>query len=64
VIEPFLDSVGRTLAQDGQVLLLVSTLTGVDAVREIARDVGLTSETVAEESHPFERLVVLRFRLE
>jgi release factor glutamine methyltransferase len=62
VIEPFLHDVGRSLAPDGQVLLLVSTLTGVEAVRAIAAEAGLVGETVAEESHPFEQLVVLRLR--
>lgn len=60
VIEPFLDDVGRVLAPGGQVLLLVSTLTDVEAVRTIAGEAGLVGETVAEKSHPFERLVVLR----
>jgi release factor glutamine methyltransferase len=62
VIEPFLDDVGRTLDPDGQVLLLVSTLTDVDAVRDTAAEAGLVGESVAEESHPFERLVVLRLQ--
>jgi release factor glutamine methyltransferase len=62
VVEPFLRDVRRVLAPDGQALLLVSTLTGVDAVRDIARTSGLTTERVAEESHPYEKLVVLRLR--
>lgn len=60
VVDPFLDSVGRVVAPDGEVLLLVSTLTGLEAVTERARDRGFTVETLAEESYPFERLVVLR----
>jgi release factor glutamine methyltransferase len=63
VIEPFLDDVGRPLVPGGQVLLLVSTLTDVEAVRAIAAEAGLVGEPVAEESHPFERLVVLRLQL-
>lgn len=59
VIEPFLDGVGRVLAPAGRVLLLVSTLTGLDAVVEYAAKRGLSAEEVAAESHPFERLVVL-----
>ncbi|PSP84604.1 methyltransferase [Halobacteriales archaeon QS_1_68_17] len=59
VVEPFLASVGRVLAPAGEVYLLVSTLTGVDAVRELAADAGFDAETVATESFPFEKLVVL-----
>jgi len=59
VVDPFLDSVRRVLAPDGRVLLLVSTLTDVDAVSERAAANGLVAEEVASESFPFERLVVL-----
>ena len=60
VIEPFLADVGRVLAPGGRVLLLVSTLSGVEAVVDRADDAGFASETVAEESFPFETLSVLR----
>ncbi|PSQ44982.1 methyltransferase [Halobacteriales archaeon SW_7_68_16] len=59
VVDPFVDAVGRVLAPDGVTYLLVSTLTGVDAVRERAHGAGLDTAVVAEESHPFETLVVL-----
>jgi release factor glutamine methyltransferase len=59
VVDPFLDSVRRVLAPDGHVLLLVSTLTDVDAVSERAAANGLVAGEVASESFPFERLVVL-----
>ena len=62
VIEPFLSSVGRVLRPGGRVLLLVSTLTDVEAVGELAAENGLTAAEVASESHPFERLVVLALR--
>ena len=62
VVEPFLDTVRRVLVPGGTVLLLVSTLTDVDAVREAAVEGGLRTRTVASESHPFERLVVLELR--
>jgi release factor glutamine methyltransferase len=51
--------VGRVLAPDGTVLLLVSSLTGIDAVRSTAADNGLEAREVTEENVPFERLVVL-----
>jgi len=62
VIDPFLATVRRVLVDDGVVLLLVSSLTDIDAVRASAAAGGLTAREVAEESHPFERLVVLELR--
>lgn len=59
VIEPFLDDVGRVLAPDGELLLLLSTLTGIEAVAAYAADRGLAAQTAREESYPFERLAVL-----
>ncbi|MBV0923365.1 methyltransferase domain-containing protein [Halomicroarcula limicola] len=61
LVDPFLASVGRVLAPDGAALLLVSSLTDPDAVREYGRERGLASERVASEKHPYEELVVLRF---
>lgn len=60
VIEPFLDSVGRVLASEGIVLLLVSSLTGFETVIDRAKKVGFSTTTVAEESFPFETLSVLK----
>jgi len=60
VVDPFLHGVGRVLAEGGEAYLLISTLTGPEAVRETARESGLVMETVAEESHPFEKLLVVR----
>lgn len=60
VIEPFLADVRRVLAPEGRALLLVSTLTGVEAVRDLARENGLTTRQVTEEAHPYEKLLVLR----
>lgn len=62
VVEPFLGDLRRVLAPDGDAFLLVSSLTGVEAVRDHARASGLTTMEVAAESHPFERLVVLHLR--
>jgi len=61
LVDPFLESVGRVLAPDGEVLLLISSLTDPDAVRDHARKHGFASERVATENHPYEALVVLRF---
>ncbi|WP_338742063.1 HemK2/MTQ2 family protein methyltransferase [Haloplanus salilacus] len=60
VIEPFLDSVGRILCPGGIVLLLVSSLTGFEAVVEDAERQGFGVETVRQESYPFETLSILR----
>ncbi|MFB6124394.1 MAG: HemK2/MTQ2 family protein methyltransferase [Halanaeroarchaeum sp.] len=62
VIDPFLDDVGRVLAPDGVVLLLASTLSGLDEIRERAARRGFTGDVVVEESFPFERLVVFALR--
>jgi release factor glutamine methyltransferase len=61
VVDPFLSGVGRVLREDGDVYLLISTLTGPEEVRSFATTQGLASEIVAEESHPFEKLLVVRF---
>jgi len=62
VIEPFLADLRRVLAPDGDAFVLVSSVTGVDAVRDIARSNGLTTMEAADESHSYERLVVLHLR--
>ncbi|WP_126661416.1 HemK2/MTQ2 family protein methyltransferase [Haloterrigena salifodinae] len=59
VIDPFLADIGRVLAPDGSVYLLVSSLTGVDEVVEAAGEHGFSAAAVADESFPFETLTVL-----
>jgi release factor glutamine methyltransferase len=61
VLNPFLDAVGRVLASGGVALVLVSSLTGVDAVLDRASTNGLTGTPVRQESYPFESLTVYRF---
>ena len=63
VIDPFLESVGRVLRPGGVVLLLVSSLTGFEAVVESAETLGFDVETVRQESYPFETLSILRIEL-
>ncbi|WP_327051850.1 HemK2/MTQ2 family protein methyltransferase [Halomicrococcus gelatinilyticus] len=60
VIEPFLDVVGRVLAPDGRVFLLVSSLTDVDAVVDRAAANGFSAVALRDESFPFETLTVLK----
>ena len=59
LVRPFLDGVGRVLRPGGRVFLLVSSLTDVEAVTKLATAADLTVAERAEESFPFERLVVL-----
>jgi release factor glutamine methyltransferase len=59
LIDPFLETAGRVLAPDGVVLLLVSSLTGYDAVLDYAHECGFEHGVVVEESYPFETLSVL-----
>jgi release factor glutamine methyltransferase len=61
LIEPFLDDVGRILAPGGEVLLLVSSLTGYEEVLAYAADRGFTHEVAVQESYPFETLSVVVF---
>ncbi|WP_276282040.1 HemK2/MTQ2 family protein methyltransferase [Halorussus caseinilyticus] len=60
VVEPFLETVGRVLAPDGAVYLLVSSLTGVDEVVELAATEGFSAVALRDESFPFETLTVLK----
>jgi len=61
LVDPFLDDVARVLAPGGQVFLLISSLTGVGDVQRYAHGKGLAGKIVADEEHPYERLVVIRF---
>ena len=59
LVLPFLRDVGRVLRPTGRAYLLVSSLTGLEAVDDLAREAGLATRELADESFPFERLVVL-----
>jgi len=60
VVKPFLETVSRVLTPDGCVLLLVSSLTGVEDVVEHANQQGFAAVAVADDSFPFETLTVLK----
>ncbi len=60
LIDRFLQTVSRVLRPDGVVFLLVSTLTGIDAVVDEAATAGFSAAAVAEESYPYETLTVLK----
>jgi release factor glutamine methyltransferase len=59
IIDPFIRDLRRVLSPDGDAFVLVSSLTGIEAVRDLARSNGLTTMEAADEAHPYERLVVL-----
>ncbi|WP_372480707.1 HemK2/MTQ2 family protein methyltransferase [Halomicrobium sp. HM KBTZ05] len=61
LVDPFLEAVERVLAPGGRVFLLISSLTGIGDVQRYAHERGLAGEIVADEAHPYERLVVIRF---
>jgi release factor glutamine methyltransferase len=60
VVERLVDGVGRVLRPDGEALVLVSSLSGVDETAAYAADRGFDTAVRAEESFPFETLAVLR----
>ncbi|KZN24059.1 methyltransferase [Haladaptatus sp. R4] len=60
VIDPFLDAVGRVLAPDGRVYLLVSSLSGVEEVVSRAGENGFSAVALRDESFPFETLTILK----
>jgi release factor glutamine methyltransferase len=60
VIERFVADVGRVLSPFGRVLLLVSSLTGLDEVRELFARQGFVSFVVDKETIEDETLFVLR----
>jgi release factor glutamine methyltransferase len=64
MVDPFLAGVGRVLKPGGEALLLISTLTGPNDVQATAAANGLETSVIAEESHPFERLLVLRLSVD
>lgn len=60
LVDRFLDDVGRVLAPDGVVYLLVSTHTGVEAVVERAAEQGFGAAALADVPFPGETLTVLK----
>jgi release factor glutamine methyltransferase len=60
LIERFAREVRKLLAQDGRILLLVSSLTGPREVCTLFRELGMDSEVVCREPLEGEVLLVLR----
>ncbi|MCU0632315.1 MAG: class I SAM-dependent methyltransferase [Methanolinea sp.] len=60
VIRKFAEEVGRVLAPQGRLLLLISSLTGIDHIRDIIAWQGFESEIVMECMVEGEALYVIR----
>lgn len=60
VVDPFLGSIRRVLAPEGVVILLVSSLSGVDEVVDLAAEKWFSVVAIRDESFPFETLTVLK----
>lgn len=60
VVDRFLEGLGRVLTPDGVAYLLVSSLTGVEAVVERAGRAGFSMVALADASFPGETLTVLK----
>ena len=62
-IERFASGVSQVLADGGRILLLISSLTGPDAIRELFARHGYTVEVIREEQVEDEILYVLRIQI-
>lgn len=62
VIARFLSGVSEIMRPGGRILLLISSLTGLEEVVELAQVSGFTTEIVARERYFFEELYVLKLR--
>lgn len=60
VIARFLAGAGRVLAPGGRILLLISSLTGIDAVTGLAFSHGFSATVIREQVVEDERLYVIR----
>lgn len=58
VIEVFIEQVGKYLKKTGQILLLVSSLTGEKEVLRLFRENGFEPSVIAKEKVPWEELMV------
>jgi release factor glutamine methyltransferase len=59
VIYRFLEDAGRCLIQGGKILMLVSSLSGIDEIRSRMVYLGYTVEDNRHENYSFEQLTVL-----
>ncbi|QLC50330.1 methyltransferase [Methanolobus zinderi] len=59
----FMKEVSNYLSENGIILLLISSLTGIDEVKEIMREHGIQSGIIARTKCSFEELVVIEGRI-
>lgn len=59
----FLDGLKEHLHPGGRALLLISSLSGLEEVKQMACEAGLCAQVVCSERYFFERLMVLRLRV-
>ena len=60
IINRFLDQVKNYLTENGRILLLVSSLTGIEQVIDKMKSLDFVVDEIISEKHFFERLVVIR----
>ncbi len=60
VINRFLEQAKEHMTVNGRILLLISTITGVERVMERIGGLGMKAEEIASSRVPYERLTVLR----
>ncbi len=59
VIYRFLEDAGRCLIRGGKILMLVSSLSGIDEIRSRMNSLGYAVEDIRHENYMFEQLTVL-----
>jgi release factor glutamine methyltransferase len=62
-IVSFMKEISNYLSENGIILLLISSLTGIDEVKEIMREHGIQSGIIARTKCSFEELVVIEGRI-
>jgi release factor glutamine methyltransferase len=62
-LEQFLSEVGDYLKPGGEILVLISSITGLDAVKEKMEKLGFAVEVVERKKVSFEELMVVRGKL-
>jgi release factor glutamine methyltransferase len=58
-VEPFMQQVSNYLKPHGFILMLISSLTGIDEVIEKMRKYSFNAQVIASEKCSFEKLVII-----
>lgn len=59
-LDRFLDEVGNYLKPNGKILVLISSITGLEAIMDKMRRLGFTADVVERKKISFEELIVVR----